>query len=54
MCPRAKRTPSELNLKKILGMAFSKNVMPKESFFVASNVFPILYNKLRHLCVKVY
>ena len=30
---------------KILGRAFLKNVVPKESFIVASDVVPVLYNK---------
>ena len=35
----------ELNLKKVLGRTFYKNVMTKESFFVASDVVPVLYNE---------
>ena len=41
---RTKRNVLELNFKKFIGRTFYKNVMTKESFFVASDVVPILYN----------
>ena len=36
------RTLLGLNFKKILGRIFFKNVVPKESFFVASDVVPTI------------
>ena len=45
MCPRTQRTLLALNFKKIPGRTFLKNVVPKEHFFVASDIVPILFNK---------
>ena len=45
MCPRAQRTLLAINLKKYPWQDIFLNVNQKESFFVASDVATILYNK---------
>ena len=55
MCTRAQRAHLALNLKKkILRSLFSKFVVTKESFIVASNVVPILYINAANVCGRDY
>ena len=45
MCPRAQGTFLIINFRKIIGRTYFLNILPKEHFFVASDVVTILSNK---------